>query len=610
MAAVISLKGIDEAITNLGYANPHTLKSRLISAIRSHYRAGRPVESVREIKSEDLIKLLWDVSDDTDVKKKRKNLSGVKSSLNTDLKKAYDEGGNPEGVIISPKNIFAMSDAAKDKIVSTMAGSIGPDSILHLTQLVDLLDSVHDTLLAGESESHGKGLDAFGDLDQLKEVVRSLSERLGVFGEVEGGKVEGEEAEELEEVDALDEVIEVIDDVDGDEVLEEVEGEKAEGLEEVDDVDEVIEEAEGLEDVDDVDEVVEDIEDLEDAEIVEDEEVLEEEVQDEIIELADDLEDTEVVEEVEGEEVEGDEADELEEVIEVIDDVDGDEVIEVIDEVVEANRRAEEFNRLLGDRDTFYNQYVHIPEGDYIVGSPAPTGHERPEQVVRLGPFRIGEFPITNALFEAFVQETGYRTVAERTGFGLVYKGRMQKVMDKNNCLVRFHFFPCITHDRVKGACWFQPEGPGSTIHQKRNHPVVQVTLEDAMAFTAWTGRRLPTEAEWEAATRTSKGYVLPWGNEWRKGCCNIDESCIADTTPVNKYRECAVISGVLDVMGNVLEWTCDSFEPRYSEGSSQRYCIAKGGSWISESDVRLFNRFPLTPDISSNILGFRSVLY
>jgi len=147
-------------------------------------------------------------------------------------------------------------------------------------------------------------------------------------------------------------------------------------------------------------------------------------------------------------------------------------------------------------------------------------------------------------------------------------------------------------------------------LHNKRAHPVVQITIDDAMAFAAWTGKRLPTEEEWEAASRTANGWIYPWGQERPKDFCNIEDSCVGDTTPVDRYVEFENDYGIVDTMGNVLEWTSKNSGATLHEKDSAIHSIAKGGSWISGNDIRLSNRFKLEPESHSNILGFRCVAY
>jgi formylglycine-generating enzyme required for sulfatase activity len=167
-----------------------------------------------------------------------------------------------------------------------------------------------------------------------------------------------------------------------------------------------------------------------------------------------------------------------------------------------------------------------------------------------------------------------------------------------------------VKHKVVEGACWYQPFGPGSTIHRKRNHPVTQVSLEDAMAFAAWTGKRLPTEKEWEIASRTEKGYLFPWGAKWQANRCNVEESNIGDTTSVDQYIEFANEFGIADILGNTMEWTSDSVQSGIVSSRKTFEYIVKGGSWISSGDIQLSHQVQLEPEFHSNILGFRCVAF
>ena len=243
------------------------------------------------------------------------------------------------------------------------------------------------------------------------------------------------------------------------------------------------------------------------------------------------------------------------------------------------------------------------------MGSKLPKRDEKFEQVVRLPPYYMGRFPITNGLFEIFVDKTGYMTIAEKVGYGTVYYGRFQRTKDERG-LITSTWNSSLYCETVEGACWHQPAGPGSTLHNKRNHPVVQVSLEDAMAFAAWTGKRLPTEDEWEAAARTAHGWMFPWGQDWKKDSCNIEESCVGDTTPVDRYIEFENDFGLVDIIGNVLEWTSDSVGEIKGKDTGAEYQIARGGSWISGNDISLVSRTKLEPESHSNILGFRCVAY
>ncbi|MDY6906300.1 MAG: SUMF1/EgtB/PvdO family nonheme iron enzyme [Thermodesulfobacteriota bacterium] len=266
------------------------------------------------------------------------------------------------------------------------------------------------------------------------------------------------------------------------------------------------------------------------------------------------------------------------------------------------------FEQLLGAIDKHFNQLIHIPSGTYLIGSKEPLHNDLPEQRVQLPGFYMNRFPITNNLFEVFVDKTGYRTTAEKLGYGFVYHGRFRTSVDKTSGRATSIWQAANKREKIKGACWHQPNGPGSSLHNKRNHPVVQVSLEDAMAFAAWTGKRLPSEFEWEGAARTQKGHNLPWGDFWQKHMCNIETTAVADTTPVDNYPSSRNASGLEDTLGNVLEWTADECKPVRARIDNMRYHIAKGGSFLSPVTIRLSARFMLQTRFTANILGFRCV--
>jgi formylglycine-generating enzyme required for sulfatase activity len=265
---------------------------------------------------------------------------------------------------------------------------------------------------------------------------------------------------------------------------------------------------------------------------------------------------------------------------------------------------SEEFDRYLSIRDKYYNAHILIKGGNFLVGGAHLAKSELPEQIASLPDFYIGKFPVTNALFEIFVEQTGYITTAEKFGYGLVYYPRMQRSRDPVTGIERFSLHSQAYYKRVMGACWYRPNGPGSSLHLKRTHPVVQVSLDDARAFAAWTGKRLPTEIEWEAAARTPRGHLYPWGDTWQDDACNIEKSLHGDTTPVDQYIKFANPYEIADMLGNVLEWTCDVIGDRET---SDMY-IVKGASWISHGEISLTDRHYIEKTTSSNILGFRCV--
>jgi formylglycine-generating enzyme required for sulfatase activity len=272
----------------------------------------------------------------------------------------------------------------------------------------------------------------------------------------------------------------------------------------------------------------------------------------------------------------------------------------------ESRRLAEQFDRQLSAMDRYYNSYLNIPKGTYRVGSPSPLKHELPERQVWVDEFFMGKYPITNSLFEVFVAKTGYRTTAEKTGHGLVYTGRFKKTVDKKTGQIRSTWMSSHRYDVVKGACWYHPEGPGSSLVNRLHHPVVQVSQDDALAFAAWIGKSLPTEVQWEAAARTDKGYAYPWGNQWVLHACNMEDSAVSGTTAVDHYLDFMNDFHLADLVGNVLEWTCDSIPSPYNATKNMRFLVAKGGSFISSGPVPLWSRFVFKEDYTSNIVGFR----
>ena len=131
------------------------------------------------------------------------------------------------------------------------------------------------------------------------------------------------------------------------------------------------------------------------------------------------------------------------------------------------------------------------------------------------------------------------------------------------------------------------------------------------MAFAAWTGKRLPFEEEWEAASRTSRGCIYPWGNVWQSDACNIEASCIGDTTPVDRYIQYANDLGIVDVIGNVWEWTLnrDTHSGEKDRQNTMKHKV-KGGCWASGNAVTLVHSDIMEPKTCSNVVGFRCVAY
>ena len=231
---------------------------------------------------------------------------------------------------------------------------------------------------------------------------------------------------------------------------------------------------------------------------------------------------------------------------------------------------------------------IWIPGGTFSMGSTDPLARpdEQPVHRVRVSGFWIDRTEVTNRQYDAFVRATGYVTVAERP---IVWEDLAAQLPPgtphpgeealRPGSLVFMEPSEPVPLDRfdlwwswTPGACWRAPEGPGSDLEGRWDHPVVQVAYEDAAAFAAWAGKRLPTEAEWEFAARGGlEGAPFAWGSEpLAPERCNIwtgsfpDANSAADgfprTAPVGSFP--ANGFGLHDVAGNVWEWCSDFFDP------------------------------------------------
>ncbi len=455
------------------------------------------------------------------------------------------------------------------------------------------IEEVDEDLLDGDVEEIDEDLldaqiEEVGEDDELEEIDEDLLdaeiEEIDEDQEIE--EIEVDEDEEIEEVDEdlLDGDLEEIDEDLLDAEIEEVDEdalEAVEGSDEDQEIEEVeLDEDEDLEELEEIDEDTE-IEDVE----LDDDEALEE------------IEDIELDEDQEIEEIDLGEDEDLEEV----DELDEDEQ-KALEEFRNARELAEQFDDTLGEREKKYNAYVTIPAGTYTIGTEKALKSSLSLQPFDMPQVFMGKYPVTNALFEIFVELTGYVTTAERKGFGTVYHSRFKKEGDVVSWKKQ------AGSSIIKGACWHQPTGPGSTLHGKRNHPVVQISVDDAFAYASWIGRRLPTEAEWEAAARTDMALKYPWGNEFNSMALNVESSGLSDTSSVDAYDHAVNAFGMADLLGNVMEWTADSQDPPFATRRKIRYSVAKGAAWNAKDTVTISSRGLFTPEFTSNTIGFRCI--
>jgi sulfatase modifying factor 1 len=233
---------------------------------------------------------------------------------------------------------------------------------------------------------------------------------------------------------------------------------------------------------------------------------------------------------------------------------------------------------------------VWIPGGTFWMGcADCQMPDALPLHLVTVDGFWMDETPVTNAQFEKFVKATGYKTIAERAPDPKDFPGADPKMLVPGSAVFTAPPMdvPLNNHLQwwryVPGASWRHPEGPGSTIKGREDHPVVQIAWDDAMAYAKWAGKRLPTEAEYEFAARGKLDrHRYAWGNELKPGgrwpaniwqgrfpAKNINEDGYDRTSPVKAFPPNGF--GLYDVGGNVWQWCSDWYRPDYFQTQANR---------------------------------------
>ena len=291
---------------------------------------------------------------------------------------------------------------------------------------------------------------------------------------------------------------------------------------------------------------------------------------------------------------------------------------------------------------------VLLDGGVFRMGSDEFYPDERPVHEREVAPFRIDRHAVTNAQYAAFVDDTGYVTVAERELDPAAFPGAdpadlvpgsmvftpTPGPVDLQNWRGWWRWQP--------GAYWRRPFGPDSSVDERMRHPVVHIAFQDATAYAEWAGLRLPTEAEHEYAARGGlDGRRFAWGDEaypggvaqansWL-GRFPYDNQGVGDAAPVGSYP--ANGYGLYDMTGNVWEWTTDYYTPRHlrlsdkpvdagkranllAAASAQEGFpaiprrVLKGGSYLCSPDYclrfRPAARSPQAEDTGMSHIGFR----
>jgi len=273
---------------------------------------------------------------------------------------------------------------------------------------------------------------------------------------------------------------------------------------------------------------------------------------------------------------------------------------------------------------------IRLDGGTFWMGTDGqegfPADGEGPARQIELHSFYIDKYQVTNAQFAEFVHAADYRTEAERFGWSFVFQGHVREEEAERAAAAPLW---C----KIAGADWRHPEGPGSNVDGREDHPAVHISWNDAAEYCRWAGKRLPTEAEWEYAARGGlERKMYPWGDELTpdgRHLCNIWQGDFPDrdlaedgydcVAPVNAFPPNAY--GLYGITGNAWEWCRDWFHAAHHAAGARinpvgppwgAARVMKGGSYLCHRSYcnryRVAARSSNTPDSSAGNIGFRCV--
>jgi formylglycine-generating enzyme required for sulfatase activity len=292
-----------------------------------------------------------------------------------------------------------------------------------------------------------------------------------------------------------------------------------------------------------------------------------------------------------------------------------------------------EISKLIRSKKIDTSNMISLDKGSFLMGGTSKQARENefPQHNKVVNAFLIDKYEVTNAQFKTFIEQTNYITTAERS---IEIEGETfppgALVFNGNN--------PNNWWDFIEGANWKHPYGPNSSIKEKDNYPVVQVSWYDAMAYAHWANKKLPTEAQYEYASRGKlKSNMYPWGNDYNEAILYsnfFQGEFPTKNTIIDNYEKSAQVGsfkpnsvGLYDISGNVWEWCLDTYYPNaYSktdnleDGSFQKYYnskqqkVMRGGSYLCNESYctgyRSAARMSSSPDTGLEHTGFRCVLF